>query len=318
MKTAYLAYETACWYWQNAPQGPTTLACASTRRILADCACNQGQVLDAVEGTWLASRELAVAVDKRGVKDTSQVKFRSCAAKLPPRAYVQLARNVFVASPELSFFQAAEIMSLPQAVAYGCALCGTYVLDAVDGLKPLPRAALTSKEKLAAFLDKCQGVRGVKNARRALQYVLERSASPRETQVALLLTLPLALGGYALPAPQLNFRVMVPPELRVLTQRRDFYVDFFWEEAGVAGEYDSDAFHLESRERFMDQTKRTALESMGYVTFGITNLQVSSLVSMDATAEELRKRLEARKYSRFPANYEEKKRWLRGELGLPC
>ena len=53
---------------------------------------------------------------------------------------------------------------------------------------------LTSKADIAAFLELVCGMRGCEKARRALDYVLEDSASPTETVSAMLLSLPYRLG----------------------------------------------------------------------------------------------------------------------------
>lgn len=316
METVYLTHETAWWYWQNAKNAATTLDISPTRAKLLRAAGNCAQVREVVRGTSLAGMALSVAFPKRGRRNGKNITFRSVPEQLPAGSFVQLKRGIYLASPELSFVQAAAEMPFAQAVRYGCALCGTFVLDPASKFGVAHRKALTTLEKLEQFVDACRGMRGARQARAVLRYVCEGSASPRESDVLILLTLPLCRGGYGIPQPLLNYEIALPSHLRRLTQRNTLRVDFFWPRARLAGEYDSDAAHAESADRCSDETKRIALASLGFENFGFTTLQVDRCNLMDATVAELRKRLGLRPPARLPKNYAQKKRDLRCSLGL--
>ena len=59
-------------------------------------------------------------------------------------------------------------------------------------------------EDVDAFLDSVGKVNGKAKAKRALKYVIDGSLSPMETMVYMLLCLPVMLGGYGLPKPEMN------------------------------------------------------------------------------------------------------------------
>lgn len=52
------------------------------------------------------------------------------------------------------------------------------------------RKPLTTPAKLASYLNKAERMKGAKRARSALPYILGMSASPRESTLAELITLP--------------------------------------------------------------------------------------------------------------------------------
>lgn len=114
-----------------------------------------------------------------------------------------------MSTPEFCFLQMAGCLSLVQLIQLGFELCGTYAL--VGGAPAVRRAApLTTKVKLAAFVEQSSGARGCKKAARAVRYVQDGAASPMETMLAMMLCLPYGLGGYGLEKPLINHRVDVP------------------------------------------------------------------------------------------------------------
>ncbi len=54
-------------------------------------------------------------------------------------------------------------------------------------------------------------LRGAAKAAKALRYVADNSASPRETKKAILLGLPMMYGGYGLGIPRMNYEVKANP-----------------------------------------------------------------------------------------------------------
>ena len=132
---------------------------------------------------------------ERHRRHTPLMSCRLYSRPLPPSAFVRAARNVLVASPELCFVDMSCHLSFEQLVCLGFELCGTY-MPPFPGSEELRRrpGPLTSKADIAAFLELVCGMRGCEKARRALDYVLEDSASPTETVSAMLLSLPYRLG----------------------------------------------------------------------------------------------------------------------------
>lgn len=122
----------------------------------------------------------------------SSTRFR-CHVWSPPvaRALYRIADDVYVCSPELAFVQSAAALDKIDTVRLGCELCATYSIDRHARRGFFQRNAITTREKLGAIVCENQGANGIKTARWALDHVLDRSASPAETKVALALTLPL-------------------------------------------------------------------------------------------------------------------------------
>jgi len=90
----------------------------------------------------------------------------------------------------------------------------------------------------------------------------------------MLLTLPNKLGGYGLPRPELNARV-VPSKTAGKFSTRAFYTcDLFWPDHGLAVEYDSTQFHTGSAHIADDSRKRNSLALMGVKVITVTTRQL--------------------------------------------
>lgn len=166
---------------------------------------------------------------------------------------------------------------------------GTYRLGVAGGKTRYKVARLTSPVQMRGMLAKMPGLFGVGRAKRALDLAFESSASPSETALALLLSLPCELGGYGLPKPELNAPVAVggAPSVR---QGLDFVKpDLLWRDARVAAEYDSDEFHLERgrRQAATDARRSNALCEGGCSCLRVTTAMLSSESEMDVLAGQL-------------------------------
>ncbi len=108
--------------------------------------------------------------------------------------------RVCVTSPELTFVQLARTHSLLETVYMGFALCSNYRVEPRAAYGVVSRSvgcgALTSREKLSAFIDAHPRMRGTGKARRALAYVRNGSNSPTESALAMGLGMPVILGGF--------------------------------------------------------------------------------------------------------------------------
>lgn len=153
---------------------------------------------------------------------------------LPQNAILDTMNGFCVCSPEFTFVQAAAICELPKLIEIGYELCGTY--DLSEG-RYRECAPLTTVERLTAFAGAADGVHGVRKARRALRCVAERSASPRETVLTMLLCLPYGFGGYGIEMPLLNHRVDVVGDALKMTSKKYCVCDLFWPKANLVIEY---------------------------------------------------------------------------------
>ena len=138
-----------------------------------------------------------------------------------------------------------------------------------------------------------------------------------ETALALLLCLPVSLGGYGLPRPVMNMRIDAAEYGRdmagSLRVPRFFRGDLCWPEAKLCVEYDSDAHHTGSERIAHDSWRRGELELTGFMVVTVTRRQLYDRVAMDRLVRLLAKRLGFR-VRRREEGYEERHRSLRRML----
>lgn len=213
----------------------------------------------------------------------------------PDRSFARVAPGVYASAPEACFLQLATVLPLVDLVLLGFELCGTYALDPKDpeGFRTRDRP-LATVAALARFASKMEGAHGCKRARRALRYVMDGSASPMESVLAMLLCLPSSLGGYGLRRPRLNCEVVVDGAVgraRRIVRRCDLY----WPEARLAVEYESDAHHLGSGDFARDSARRTELAREDVFVVTVAKGQVLDARKLDEVARALAKRLGQRR-----------------------
>lgn len=190
-----------------------------------------------------------------------------------------------------------------ECIALGFELCGHYSWKGTDAIEfELP--ACTTPSKIKRYLDRLSGVRHRRRALRNLRHVCPNSASPRETQLALFLSLPRRYGGYGLEKPVLNR----PINVGALTSSRwktDLrWADISWEGKRVAVEYDSSQFHSSVEKLERDAKRRTLLQAAGYHVVVVTNDQFKHIGEMDRIAITLnrlmgiRRRVRAKEHER--------------------
>ena len=212
-----------------------------------------------------------------------------------------------MSSPELCFVQMATELSLVDLVLLGFEFCGGYRLDKVReperGFSDGP--PLTSVTKLDTFIRKTPGLKGHKNAQRALGFIADGSASPMETILTMLLTLPYRLGGYGFPMPQLNCPIEVVATSRGFQTKRTFKGDLYWSDERVDVEYDSDAYHAAHERIDPDAKRRNALIAGGVKVITVTKAQTMSFSAMCKLVAELSKLLKKRLQYPVPEFYQQ-------------
>lgn len=232
-----------------------------------------------------------VLVPSNSAKRKSRIAtFHVCSGILPHGSIVRIGPGELISSPELCFTQMAQTLSLPETVQLGYELCGTYALnnDAMHGM--VRRDPLTSPQRIQDFLAAQKLHGGIQRARKALRYILSASASPMETVLAMLLFLPRTHGGYGLPAPTLNGKVLIERHGR--TER--FICDMIWPHHKLAVEYDSDMVHTGREKINLDSRRRSTLESNGIRVLTVTKDQVKYVDCLDEVAQSIARSLNVR------------------------
>lgn len=232
---------------------------------------------------------------------------------LPKGCILEIGNGICVCSPEFCFVQMANTLSLPKLIELGYEFCGTY---ASRDEKLLQVEPLTTVSKMKSLISRMRGATGIKKAERASRYILENSASPMETRLAMLLCLPYKLGGYGFPRPQMNCRVDINPSLRGPDSPGYYVCDLLWPEAKLAIEYDSDKYHTGRSRITYDSMKRGNLNAMDVMVISITNTQIHSNIEMDKLAKTIARK--TGKQIRYKEPEFSKARFqLREELQIP-
>ena len=207
---------------------------------------------------------------------------------LPKGSLLRIDDMVATASPAFALVQRAARLSVQELILAGDELCGTYALAPTEEgsllMRERPIATISQLEEYVAGAD---GIPGVKKTRRALRYMVEGSASPRESIVEMLLCLPPLLGGFGLPKPVMNFQVVYDEAARKLTGHSFARCDLAWPAARLIIEVDSDAFHGGVEQLHHDQTRMNALKHMGYAVISVTNNQLRNLEAFTCLVQDI-------------------------------
>ncbi len=204
--------------------------------------------------------------------------------------FCRVESGVFVSCPELCFVQLAQSLPFHELVRAGNVLCGRFYLDAGKGGELGRREPLTSKRRIEAFLRANPGIKGVKEARRALPWVTEGAASPPEAFLAMVFGLPYRYGGFQLSDLAVNRRLRPSHKAQQIARRTTLVPDILFADARLAIEYDSTAEHTSSSQLTRDAQKRLALEADGYKVVTVTAGQIGDSGEMRRIAEQCYRR----------------------------
>lgn len=214
---------------------------------------------------------------------------------LPQGALLRLGPGVLLASPRFCLQQMAPRSGLATVASVASEVCGSYSLSprAPHGFRERP--PLDTPEALGEHFARERGY-GSGRVREALPYVLLGCRSPMETVVVLFFTLPEALGGCGLPAPLLNVRVDIPPDLQRALGVPYLVVDLCWPDQGVILEYDSYTWHLSPRAFDGTQSRNEGLRDEGWMVRTVT----AGILASDSLRELLVSRVTRRFGRRLP------------------
>lgn len=272
-------------------------------------------------------------------RESKHVHCHVCTSAIPSHSLIQIAKGIFVCDVRLCALQAASYMSDERLIEYYFELCGRYLLpldgcssDRPDaypsdpprtsaGTQPEAHAgyieieARTTTRALRAFFDSAKGtcsskgVRGSKDARRSIEYVLDGSRSPMETALMMTVVLPKRLGGLGLREVKMNHRVDVPAHLRKITRRRYFLLDGFIKCANIDLEYDG-ILHEAPGQRVIDEERNNVLRAMGFVVIRVTRQSMFDPIAFQRIMAAICMHGGIRR-QRFPEGFQRKQEELR-------
>lgn len=241
----------------------------------------------------------------------------TCGAELVGTSFYQVGEGLFVSSPALTFVHMTmRQRSSVSLLELGCELCGTYQSRRTGVDSAYDVAPLCSVRELGDYIARNPSLKGARKVARALPYLMDSSASSRETKQALLFGLPKRYGGYGLGIPRMNYEVKASPAAQAISGRRSFRCDLCWPERKLDVEYQSKEAHEGEHMRIRDSRRTNALIAMGWTVVCITNDELDSFVATETIARSLGRHLGVRPQARFD-DYHARKLKLRRQLGLP-
>lgn len=173
---------------------------------------------------------------------------RALSPQLSAQALVCVDPTLYFACPELIVLQMAARLSSEALAMIIMELCGSYSLapdpDGKEGAT-FDIAPVTTINRIKSVAKHVRSRGGTETLRQALRYVLEGSASPGETTLAQMMSIPAEEGGYGFGRPILNGKLEVPVELQGCVSGGVYYPGLFLQDAYVDLEYQSAEFHLD-------------------------------------------------------------------------
>ena len=328
LMNVYLQGLSALAYYRNNGTATDVERCAADIRSMEDATSSRTALVDA--GVWrlgigepTVDHPFEVLLHDGSQRARSKaVKARVWTTPVAPTAFRTARKGIYVSSPEFVFQQMATRLDLPELIALGMELCGTYRRevrvphldsDEVGFTTLYHQRVLTTPKRLRGFLTSMRPAPGCGKALKALEYVLPNSASPMETALYLLLCLPRRYGGYALPKPILNPPIAISKSGRKHTLRKSAKPDLFWREIRLDLEYNSDEFH-EENQRAIDSMRRKALERMKVEVIELTPDELLSVELFHATALRIALRFKKRIRPEHEGGFDERRLELRGAL----
>lgn len=293
-----LTDETALAFWRHSGTTGSTLFSAKPCRMarVPSKVAPAAEIAAACEQLCLGEDIHVLVAGKQGFRHSNAITFSSFSGALPEKSLYRLDNDMYVASPEFAFTRLASKMELVPLIKLGYELTGSYAPNADDarGFSKCP--PLTSTKDLSCFIEREEGlrIRGTNKARQALRHILNGSASPMETELAMMLTLPKRLGGYGLPKPLLNYSLDTNGTRGNQLRRKKIIVDAAWPKKRLALEYDSNQFHAGAEKIIADSERRNDIAFLGYEVKTITSKEIASNTSMDRIADSIRRKLGVR------------------------
>ncbi len=311
----YLAYESSLElvrYLRSTGDG-TIEGTPVRARTLRDAIRSDGQ-LDGLDST--AQRLLEHTGDqihafvsrREHVTKTSRLSTHLLSGSVPMGSFIDIGHDLLVSTPAFMFVQLATKLDFTELILVGLELCGHYSKwrlppatfeeqqlsarehkenrDTTFKLIPAARA-----QRISAYVERNNGMRGVSKARTALKWLLDESASPMESALYLLLCLPRARGGYGLPQPTLNPKVTISTTDGI-TER---YPDLYWIARAIDVEYNSDDDHSGEWARYRDSRREVQLVTNKITVLPLTRVQLMNVDLFYEFADGLRKLLGERK-----------------------
>ncbi len=261
------------------------------------------------------------------------VKSHSWCGGLHRRALYRVSKDVLLSSPEFTLLQLAYGSTLARSTLLSLEFCGFYSkANGSESKLRTRRAPLTTPLRIGSLIDELPGAHGIRLIKRTLPYLMAGSASPMETNVAMLACLSRCYGGYGLAIPRFNQTIKLSKEGERIMGMNAITADLVWPNAYVAVEYNSteehgldpdktdnssvqmrEALHKLERRRKRDEMRVSALSASGWKTFPLVGAQVYNCQSFDAVIRAIANVL-GEKVREETSDFQRKRALLRQEV----
>jgi len=229
---------------------------------------------------------------------------------LPKGSFWKFRTSLYISSPELCFVQMANKLSQARLVELGINLCAKYYLHPRSG-EIFEREPITTVAKLKAYLERIDSsYHGVRNAQRALKWVVDNTASPMESRCAILIHYSKRYGGCGFPLIEANHRVN-PGSFKHLAEQGYFEIDGCWPDKFTGYEYLGDKEHQDLAK---DMRRIDALSALGWHIVTFNKKVCYNPDAFDVAVRQLARHMRIR--IRRQPDWSEKMLELRRELGL--
>ena len=174
-----------------------------------------------------------------------------------------------------------------------CEFMGTYRLGTQASPTNYQVAPILTRNHVDAFMDSVSYLYGRERLKRTLDLAFNHSASPMETALALMLSLPEAYGGYGLPKPKLNRELPVGHHELLWSGGPRITPDLLWPDNKLVIEYDSNERHGSAGPHKLadDATRTNVLTTLGYSVLRVTTLNIQSPSDTERLARQVSEKL---------------------------
>lgn len=261
---------------------------------LPSCACGIRDIRPLLaQSTSLACLDAPYQVFVPTKNDRRPSKLVAC--RTPPRVHggidvVSIDECCTCLSPGMAYTLLCNGRTLAERALMGLELCGSYLMAPESYPKIATRygfAQLTTAAELASAANRFADPVVSVDARMALRYVLDGSASPMESALVLLLCLPIDEGGYGLPLPELNADLPIVAYLGQYREDATRYGDLVYRDAKLVVEYQSDLYHEGDSSKEDDEDRRDDIEADGYTVMFITPRRMADFERFEGIVQRI-------------------------------
>lgn len=202
---------------------------------------------------------------------SNTIKFHLYEKSFPAGSFLQVEKQIYIASPELTFCTLANSLPVEKLIIFGLELCGTYTFNNVEQCVIYGCSQISNTEKLNKYVKALKriyhGFKGIKNAEYAASFLRNYSASPQESRVYLILGGPRKIGAFGIRGFELNKEIKLSAKAKKIAGQNIIRPDLCIPNNKISIEYDSNQFHDNEGQNIKDKNRLNALKHDKWHTY---------------------------------------------------